>query len=497
MPSEHTQVLIVGAGISGIDAAYRLMERCPGKSFVILEGRGAIGGTWDLFRFPGIRSDSDMFTLCYPFRPWNQAKLIVDGTSIREYVEETARAYGIDRKIRFNRHVRRAAWSWRDARWTVEIERRDTGETERMTCDFLFTCTGYFRYDQGYAPQFPGAERFRGPIVHPQFWSEDIDHGGKRVVVIGSGATAVTMVPAIAERAAHVTMLQRSPSYVVSFPALDRFLELLGRVLPWRLAYLIVRWRNVKIQTGVWVLSKHRPAFVRGVIRRLAERHLPPGYDIDTHFSPRYDPWDERICIVPDADLFEAIGAGRVSIVTDQIETFTETGIALASGAELEADIIVTATGLELQALGGIELSVDGDTVEVPNTLSYRGAMLAGVPNMAYAFGYVNQSWTLGADVTCQRVCRLLNYMDQHGYDSCTPRTPAGVSGSRPFWELSSGYVRRGGGRFPRQGSEDPWYRPQSYPRDRRSVMRALDDDPALEFARVRGAEPAPEEIAA
>jgi monooxygenase len=495
--AEHVDVLIVGAGISGIDAAYRLQERCPGKTFAIIEGRGAIGGTWDLFRFPGIRSDSDMFTLCYPFRPWPKARLIVDGTSIREYVQATAREYGIDQKIRFNRRVVRAAWSSGDARWTVEIEQTDTRETERMTCDFLLTCTGYYRYDKAYTPEFPGAERFRGQIVHPQFWTDDIDHTGKRVVVIGSGATAVTTVPALAERASHVTMLQRSPSYVVSFPAVDAILELLGRVLPWRMAYLLVRWRNVKFQTGVWVLAKHRPKIVRRLIRLMAERHLPAGYDVDTHFNPRYDPWDERICIVPDADLFEAIAAGRVSIATDQIKTFTETGIALASGSELEADIIVTATGLNLQPLGGIELSVDGDPVRISETVMFRGAMLSGVPNLSFAFGYVNQSWTLGADLTCRQVCRLLNYMDEHGYASCTPRRPHDVAGSRPFWELSSGYVRRGGDLFPRQGDGVPWYRPQSYPRDRRSVMRAPVDDPALEFARASSVTPATSRVAA
>jgi cation diffusion facilitator CzcD-associated flavoprotein CzcO len=306
MAAEHVDVLIVGAGISGIDAAYRLKERCPAKAFAIVEGRDAIGGTWDLFRFPGIRSDSDMFTLCYPFRPWKQAKLIVDGTSIREYVQETAHEYGIDRTIRFNRRVVRAAWSSDAARWTAQIQRTDTGEAEQITCSFLMCCTGYFRYDEPYAPEFPGSERFQGQIVHPQFWTEDIDHGGKRVVVIGSGATAVTTVPALAERAAHVTMLQRSPSYVVSFPAVDPVLRALGRVLPWSLAYRIVRWKNVKFMTGIWALSKHFPTFVRRVIRKLTERQLPSGYDLDTHFNPRYDPWDERICVVPDADLFEA-----------------------------------------------------------------------------------------------------------------------------------------------------------------------------------------------
>jgi cation diffusion facilitator CzcD-associated flavoprotein CzcO len=496
MTVEHVDVLIVGAGISGIDAAYRLHERCPRKTFAIVEARDAIGGTWDLFRFPGIRSDSDMFTLCYPFRPWTKSRLIVDGTSIREYVQDTAREYGIDRKIRFNRRVVRAAWSSSEARWTVEIERSDTGETEEMTCSFLFSCTGYYRYDQAYTPDFPGVERFGGQIVHPQFWGDDIDHAGKRVVVIGSGATAVTAVPALAERATHVTMLQRSPSYVVSFPSVDPVLELLGRVLPWRWAYLIVRWRNVKFQTGIWRVCKRWPTAVRAAIRKLAQLHLPRNYDIDTHFNPRYDPWDERICIVPDADLFEAIAAGRASVVTDQIRTFTERGIALASGAELEADMIVTATGLNLQPLGGIELSVDGSDVNIGERLAYRGAMLSGVPNLAFAFGYVNQSWTLGADLTCQRVCGLLNHMDARGYDSCTPRA-AHVNTSTSFLELDSGYVQRGGGLFPQQGSREPWYRPQSFPRDRRSLLRAPVDDPALEFARASAGARAPGEVAA
>jgi monooxygenase len=387
MTTEHVDVLIVGAGISGIGAGYRLLERCPGKSFAIVEGRGAVGGTWDLFRFPGVRSDSDMFTLCYPFRPWRGARMIVDGTSIREYVEATAREFGIDGRIRFNRRVVRAAWSSGDARWAVEIESGDTGETERMTCGFLFTCTGYYRYDEGYTPDFPGIERFRGEIVHPQFWTDDVDHAGKRVVVIGSGATAVTLVPALAERAAHVTMLQRSPSYVLSVPAADPVAGLLGRVLPSRLAYPIVRWRNVKMATGIWGLSRQRPALAKRLIRTLAQRQLPAGFDIDTHFNPRYEPWDERMCFVPDGDLFKAIAAGRASVVTDRIDTFTETGVGLASGSGLEADLIVTATGLSLQPLGAIELSVDGSDVELSETLVYRGAMLTGVPNPDHAVG--------------------------------------------------------------------------------------------------------------
>jgi monooxygenase len=497
MPTKDVDVLIVGAGISGIGAAYRLSQECPGKTLAIVEGRGAIGGTWDLFRFPGIRSDSDMFTLCYPFRPWKGAQMIIDGTSIREYVQDTARRYGIDRRIRFHRRVVRAAWSSEDECWTVEIERADTGETEEITCGFLFTCTGYYRYDQGYTPEFPGIERFAGQVVHPQFWSEDVDHTDKQVVVIGSGATAVTVVPALAERARHVTMLQRSPSYVIAFPAADPVVGAMDRLLPTRLAYAIVRWRNAKIQTLIWNLCRRWPAQMRRLLLKLAQHRLPPGYDIDTHFNPRYDPWDERMCLAADGDLFEAISAGRVSVVTDRIATFTQTGIALESGRELEADLVVTATGLSLQPLGGIELSVDGEEVALPERLAYRGAMVSGVPNMAFAFGYVNQSWTLGADLTAQRVCRLLNHMDTNGYDRCTPRQMQPGAGSAPFFELSSGYVRRGNHLFPRQLPGGPWYRPQNYSRDRREAMRGPIDDPALEFARAGSRSPVPSELAA
>jgi monooxygenase len=484
MSTEHVDVLIVGAGISGIGAAVRLQETCPGKTFAILEGRDAIGGTWDVFRFPGIRSDSDMFTLCYPFRPWTGSRMIVDGTSIREYVEATAREFGIARRIRFNRRVRNAAWSSSDARWTVEIERGDSGETELMTCGFLFTCTGYFRYDEAYTPEFPGLERFGGEVVHPQFWGDEVTHDGQRVVVIGSGATAVTLVPALAERAASVTMLQRSPSYVFPFPAADPFVGLLGRVLPSQLAYSIVRWRNVNVQTAMWGLCRRWPGLMRRVIRKLAQRQLPSGYDVDTHFNPRYDPWDERMCIAANGDLFKAIAAGRVSVVTDRIDTFTETGIVLASGRELEADLVVTATGLNLEPLGAIQLTVDGHDVALPETLAYRGMMVSGVPNMAFAFGYINQSWTLGSDLTAQQVCRLLNYMDERSYERCMPRDVQQAAGTAPFLELSSGYVRRGVDLFPRQTTGDPWYRTQNYTRDRRTVMRAPLDDPALEFAR-------------
>ncbi len=438
-----------------------------------------------------------MFTLCFPFRPWKGSRMIVDGASIRGYVEETAREYGIDRRIRFDRRVLRAMWSSSEARWTVEIERADTGEIEQMTCGFLFSCTGYFRYGEGYTPEFPGIEHFKGELVHPQFWSDEVSHDGKKVVVIGSGATAVTLVPALAERAAAVTMLQRSPSYVFPFPSADPVVGLLGRVLPSQLAYRIVRWRNVKIQTALWGLCRHWPALMRRVLRKLAAHMLPPGYDVETHFNPSYDPWDERMCIAADGDLFKAIASGRVSVLTDVIDTFTETGIRLGSGRELAADLVVTATGLNLQPLGGIQLSVDGRDVALSETLAYRGAMISDVPNMAFAFGYINQSWTLGADLSAQHVCRLLNHMDERGYDQCTPRNVQRVAGSTPFMELDSGYVRRGVDLFPRQGSGDPWYRPQNYSRDRRAVLHAPLDDPALEFARVSRADRAPTVIAA
>jgi monooxygenase len=429
-----------------------------------------------------------MFTLCYPFRPWSGARAIVDGSSILDYIRETAREHGIDRMIRFHHRVVAARWSSADARWTVEVQHTDSGETLHLTCGFLFSCTGYYRYDEGYTPEFPGIERFGGEIVHPQFWTDDVDHGGKRVVVIGSGATAVTLVPALAQRARHVTMLQRSPSYVISLPAVDPVAGLLARVLPARLAYPVLRWKNVLIALAIYGFSRRRPVAMRRLLRRLVRHRLPPGFDVDTHFNPRYEPWDQRMCFVPDGDLFAAIGAGRASVVTDRIATFTETGLALASGAELEADMIVTATGLKMVPFGDIRLGVDDADVELGEALVYRGMLLSGVPNMAFAFGYANQSWTLGADLTCEQVCRLLRHMDRHGYASCTPRNRDPAVTGVPFSELTSGYIMRAIDQFPRQGSKDPWRREQNYARDRRSVRRAPMDDPALEFSRAGAA---------
>jgi monooxygenase len=483
MPDEHLDVLIVGAGLSGIGAGYHLQDKCPGKSFAILEARDSIGGTWDLFRYPGIRSDSDMYTLGYRFRPWPDAKAIADGPSILDYVRETAREHGIDRRIRFGHRAVRAEWSTAEARWTVEAQRTDTDETVRLTCGFLLLCSGYYRYDGGYTPDFEGTQRFAGRIVHPQQWTDDIDYEDERVVVIGSGATAVTLVPALAKRAAHVTMLQRSPSYVVSLPGEDPLAKALHRVLPARAVYPVVRWKNVLLTMLSFELSRRRPRVMQRLIRKALERRLPPGYDIDTHFTPRYNPWDQRLCLVPDDDLFEAIGSGRASVVTDRIDTFTEKGLRLASGAELEADLIVTATGLNLLPLGGLAISVDGRDVTLSETMGYKGMMLGGVPNLAFAVGYTNASWTLKCDLTCEYVCRLLNHMDRSGYRVCTPNNRDPSITEEPFIDFSSGYVLRSIDQFPRQGSRTPWRLHQNYARDIFTLRFSGLEDGAMDFA--------------
>ncbi|HEX6688988.1 MAG TPA: NAD(P)/FAD-dependent oxidoreductase [Solirubrobacterales bacterium] len=479
---EHLDVLIVGAGLSGIGAAWHLQDRCRGKRYAILEARGDLGGTWDLFRYPGIRSDSDMHTLGYRFKPWTEAKSITDGPSILDYVRQTARDDGIEAKIRFHHRVLGAAWSSAEARWTVEVERTETGETLQLTCDFLWTCSGYYRYDEGYTPEFEGVDRFAGPVVHPQHWPEDFDYSGKRVVVVGSGATAVTLVPAMAEKAAHVTMLQRSPTYIASLPAEDRIATALRRRLPERAAYAAVRWKNVLIQTIFFQLSRRRPELIKRWIRKGVQRSLPPGYDVDRHFKPRYNPWDQRMCLVPDGDLFAAISAGDASVVTDRIATFTERGIELESGEELEADAIVTATGLNLLFLGGMTLEVDGQEVDVPTTMAYKGMMLSGVPNMAFTVGYTNASWTLKADLTSEYVCRLLNHMDAHGHKRAVPEVDPSVS-EQPLLDFTSGYVLRSLDRFPKQGSKEPWKLRQNYPLDIRTIRRGRIDDGAMRFS--------------
>ncbi len=490
MPTEHFDVLIVGAGLSGIGAGCHLQAKCPHKTYAILEARDCIGGTWDLFRYPGIRSDSDMYTLGYSFQPWKEAKAIADGSSILNYVRETASENSIDEKIRFHHQVMRAEFSTADARWTVEASRSDTHETVRFTCGFLLMCSGYYRYDEGYTPQFEGTERFAGRMVHPQQWTEDIDYTDKRVVVIGSGATAVTLVPTLAENAAHVTMLQRSPSYIVSLPAEDALANTLRRVLPARTAYGIVRWRNVLRTLLSFHLSRRRPAVIKAFVRKGVEKQLPAGYDIDTHFKPRYDPWDQRLCLVPDGDLFAAISAGRAAVVTDQVDTFTEKGLRLASGAELEADLIVTATGLNLLALGGMQIAVDGEDVELSQTMSYKGMMLSGVPNMAMALGYTNASWTLKCDLTCDYVCRLLNHMDEQGYEQCVPSNQDPSIVEEPFIDFSSSYVLRSIDQFPKQGSKEPWRLRQNYPLDIVSLKFGAIEDGAMQFSRRVGAAP-------
>ncbi len=481
MSTDHVDVLIIGAGLSGIGAAHHLQEALPRKSYAILEAREAIGGTWDLFRYPGVRSDSDMHTLGYRFRPWVDRKAIADGPAILSYVRETASDAGIDRHIRFGHKVLRAEWSTPRARWTVYAEH--AGEEVVIESDFLFYCGGYYSYDEGFTPHFEGVQRFGGTIVHPQHWPEDLDYTGKRVVVIGSGATAVTLVPAMAAQAAHVTMLQRSPTYVISMPGEDPIAIALRRVLPDKAAYFLTRWKNVASQALVYNLSRRRPNFVRRILRRLAVRSLPPGYDVDTHFKPTYDPWDQRMCLIPDGDLFEALSSGSASVVTDRIETFTERGLLLASGAELEADVIVTATGLNMLALGGIDYVVDGESTEVPKTMAYKAIMLSDVPNFAFTMGYTNASWTLKADLVSEYVCRLLAHMDSHGHRQVVPQRDPAVA-EHPFIEnFSSGYVQRAVDAWPRQGSIAPWRLTMNYARDLVAIRHGALDDGALVFS--------------
>jgi monooxygenase len=478
----HLDVLIVGAGLSGIGAAHHLQSALPGRTYAILEARDAIGGTWDLFRYPGVRSDSDMHTLGYRFRPWTQAQAIADGPSILSYIRDTAAEAGIDRHIRFGYRVNRAEWSTVDAQWTVEASRR--GETVRLTTTFLYLCTGYYRYDTGHTPQFPGIERFGGAVVHPQHWPEHLDYTGKKVAVIGSGATAVTLVPAMAERAAHVTMLQRSPTYILSLPAKDAIANRLRRLLGARRAYPIIRWKNVTLGTLIYRLSRRRPGFVTSLIRKAAIRQLPPGYAVDTHFKPRYQPWDQRLCFAPDGDLFTAIRQGRVSVVTDHIAEFTDVGLRLESGTELKADIVVTATGLRLLALGGIRLAVDGREVELPDTMAYKGMMLSGVPNLAFTVGYTNASWTLKADLVSEYVVRLLRHLDAHGYDQCVPTNDDPTVTKRPLLDFQAGYVLRSIGEFPKAGSRSPWHLGRSYAHDVLKLRHGRVHDGAMRFSR-------------
>ena len=489
---EHLDVLVVGAGLSGVGAGNYLENECPWASYAIFEARDAIGGTWDLFRYPGIRSDSDMFTLGYTFRPWDGQKSIADGDSILSYIEETARVGGVDRHIRFQHKVVAADWSSADAVWRVRASRTDTGETVELTCSFIFSCSGYYRYDHGYQPEFAGMDQFRGTIVHPQFWPADLDYAGKRIVVIGSGATAVTLIPSLAATAGHVTMLQRSPSYIASLPAVDPLANLARRLLPSPWSGPLIRWYKALSTQAFYQLCQRRPSTAKRMLMRMVARQLPDGYDVGTHFSPKYNPWDQRMCLVPDGDLFTAIRDGRASVVTDTISEFTEGGIRLTSGRELEADVVVTATGLELLFAGGVELSVDGTAVDLPSRLVYKGMMVEGVPNLAIAVGYTNASWTLKCDLTCDYVTRLLNHMRSTGLRQCTPVNHDPSVERLPLLSLTSGYVQRSADRFPKRGSKFPWQVHQSYLKDYQALKRSGLDDGAMEFSNPAAATAAP-----
>lgn len=466
--TEHVDVLIIGAGLSGVGAAYHVQTLCPDRSYAIVEAREAMGGTWDLFRYPGVRSDSDMFTLGYRFRPWTGGKAITDGPSIKAYIEDTARAYGIDRKIRYGHRVLGAAWSSADARWTVTMEVGPARERREISACFLYTCTGYYDYAKGYLPEWEGAADFTGRFIHPQFWPKDFDYSGKRVVVIGSGATAVTLVPAMAEgprAAAQVTMLQRSPTYIAAQPSTDAIAGVFGEIMSPDAAYAAARWKNILRQMLYFGLARVWPSFFRKLVKSGNREELGKDFDVDKHFTPKYDPWDERLCIVPDGDLFHALREGRAEVVTDQILRFDATGIVLKSGRHLDADIVVTATGLVIQLLGGMSLTVDGQAVNLAETMAYRGMMFTGVPNLASAFGYTNASWTLKCDLTSEHVCRLLNFMQAKGYVQAMPQWDSSELGP-PVLDFTSGYVQRALPFLPKQGKHAPWRLYQNYIRD-------------------------------
>ncbi len=505
MPAEHFDVVIIGAGLSGVDAAWHLQKNSPRRSYVILENREQIGGTWDLFRYPGIRSDSDMLTMGYSFRPWTNPSAISPGDAIRDYITDTAKDAGIDRHIRFRHKVVGASWDSSAARWTIEAERavalrppraghvQSAAKTERgdeapkeivrFTTNFLFSCAGYYRYADGYTPEFAGRDRFNGAIVHPQHWPEHLDYAGKRIVVIGSGATAVTLVPSLARTAGHTTMLQRSPTYIISLPEKDALANLLRKFLPASWAYAIPRWRNILLQRHLFNLARRNPQRVKKLLEKGVRKELGSDYDIATHFTPKYNPWEQRLCLVPDADLFVAIRQGRASVVTDVIDTFTEKGIKLKSGREIAADIIVTATGIQLEMLGGVAVSVDGSKVDFSKTFTYKGVMYSEVPNLALVFGYTNASWTLRADLICEYVCRLLNHMDAKCVAIATPRVRGAGMTPEPWLDFSSGYVQHSLAILPKQGPKSPWRQNQNYVADIKEMRHAPIEDQVLEFS--------------
>ena len=483
MKNEILDVLIVGAGLSGIGAAVHLTKKCPGKSFAIVEGRERLGGTWDLFRYPGIRSDSDMYTLGYNFKPWTARRAIADAPSILTYLNETVDEYGLHDKIRFNRKVVDASWSSETALWTVSLQHGD-GSISTVQCNFLHMCSGYYSYEEGHSPDFPGKAEFAGPIVHPQFWPEDLDYAGKKVVVIGSGATAVTLIPSMADTAAHVTMLQRSPTYIVSRPGEDKWALRFRKVLPAKLAYLLTRWKNVLMGIFMFNLARKKPEGFKQKLLEMVQDEM--GADVDmANFTPSYNPWDQRLCLVPDSDLFASIKSGKASIVTDHIETFTKDGIKLKSGKMLEADVIVTATGLKMLTGGSANISVDGQPVNFGEKINYKGVMFSGIPNFGMTMGYTNASWTLKADLTSEYVCRLVNYMDKNGTPIATPTLPAGEAmGTEPMLDFSSGYVQRAIKDLPKQGDRKPWRLNQNYPKDIINLRHKAVDDGVMVFSR-------------
>lgn len=486
MSVEHLDVLIIGAGLSGVGAACHLKRLCPGKRFAILEGREAMGGTWDLFRYPGIRSDSDMYTLGYNFKPWNDAQAIAGGPSIRRYIEETAREYGVDGLIRYRHKVLKADWCSASATWQLLVQRGDEAEPLRLSCQFLMMCTGYYRYEAGYTPEFVGREDYRGTFIHPQLWPEEFDYNDKRVLVIGSGATAVTLVPALAERAAQVTMLQRSPSYVINLPQRDALSNALRRVLPEKWVYRLARGRNVALQLVFYKLAKRFPNLVRRILLGLVRRQLGEKVDL-RHFSPRYKPWDQRVCAVPDGDLFRVLRQGKAQVVTAEIERFTAQGIRLKNGEELAADVIVSATGLQLQLFGGIEVQVDGAPFAAPTSMGYRGIMLRDLPNLAVVMGYTNASWTLKADLSSEYFCRLINHLDAIGMRQVTPRDSTGSVRPEPFLDLQSGYIERDSHLLPAQGDRVPWKLHQNYLLDLAQLRYGNLEDDYLVFSAPQG----------
>ncbi|MCW2685982.1 MAG: putative flavoprotein involved in transport [Mycobacterium sp.] len=483
--TEHVDVVIVGAGISGISAAWHLQDRCPTKSYTILESRENLGGTWDLFKYPGIRSDSDMFTLGFRFKPWTSDKSIADGPSILSYLKETVSEYGIDQHIRFGHKVTAADWSDTDNQWTVRVDRG--GEEVTITASFLFACSGYYNYDKGYSPEFAGSDDFGGEIVHPQHWPDDLDYTDKKIVVIGSGATAVTLIPALANSGAgHVTMLQRSPTYIGALPDVDPFAVRMNKSLPTKPAYVVNRWKSILFQSMQYQIARRFPQYMRKTLMTMAQRRLPKGYDVEKHFGPRYNPWDERLCLAPNGDLFRTIRDGKADVVTDTIDRFTETGIRLNSGEEIAADIIVTATGLNLRLFGGAEIYRNGEPVDLTESMAYKGMMLSGMPNMAFTIGYTNASWTLKADLVSEFVCRVLKYMDDKGYDTVVPQHPGNSVEERPLMDFTPGYVLRALDSLPKQGSRTPWRLKQNYFFDIRLIRNGKVDDEALAFTKHR-----------